>query len=218
MTKKSNYLSIVKHYENCFDKHGDNFRGVDWPKEGDVNTRYKVMLDLLKYDDSKPAKPSLLDFGCGLAHFYDYIASQAADVTYSGLDISEKFIAQCQKKHPDKTFYCADILDSGATLPDFDYIVMNGVFTEKRELSYDDMLVYFTELLSAAFNKCKRGLAFNVMSKLVEWEREDLFHLPFDTLGKIVSEKLNRSFVIRHDYGLFEYSVYIYKTPNSVKK
>jgi len=55
------------------------------------------------------------------------------------------------------------------------------------------------------------GVAFNVMSKHVDWERDDLFHLPFDTLARYLIASLTRNFVIRSDYGLYEYTTYIYR-------
>jgi len=48
---------------------------------------------------------------------------------------------------------------------EYDYIVMNGVFTEKRDLSYETMFQYFTEMISKIYKHCNKGLAFNVMSK-----------------------------------------------------
>jgi SAM-dependent methyltransferase len=214
MTQEKKYLSIVKHYEECFDKYGDTHLGVDWPKPEDVITRYQVMLDLLKYDTKKPKKSSLLDFGCGLAHFYDFIVEKTRKIDYSGLDISKKFISQCRNKHPHNSFYCLDIFNSSNKIPIFDYIIMNGVFTEKRELSTSEMTAYLEKMITIVFNKCKCGMAFNVMSKLVDWERSDLFHMPFDQLSNLISKQLSRNFVIRHDYGLYEYTVYIYKKPN----
>jgi hypothetical protein len=56
-----------------------------------------------------------------------------------------------------------------------------------------------------------RGLAFNVMSKHVDWERPDLFHLPFDALAQVLARSLTRNFVIRNDYGLYEYTTYVYR-------
>jgi hypothetical protein len=88
---------------------------------------------------------------------------------------------------------------------------MNGVFTEKRELSFDEMLAYFKQLLKAVFNKTGIGLAFNVMSKQVDWEREDLFHLALDNLADFLTRELSRSFIIRNDYGLYEYTTYVYR-------
>jgi hypothetical protein len=88
---------------------------------------------------------------------------------------------------------------------------MNGVFTEKRGLSQQEMLAYFEALVAAAFRKAGAGLAFNVMSKQVDWERDDLFHLPFDALAGFLASRISRNFVIRHDYGLYEYTVYVYR-------
>ena len=55
------------------------------------------------------------------------------------------------------------------------------------------------------------GATYEVMSKNVEWERDDLFHLPHDLLSNFLCEKLTRNYVIRNDYGLYEYTVYIFK-------
>ena len=103
-----------------------------------------------------------------------------------------------------------DILDRDAALPDYDYVVMNGVFNYRGELSRERMLAYWKRMTVAAFRHCRRGIAFNVMSKLVDWERDDLFHLPFDTMSRFVAHELSRHFVIRHDYDAYEYTVYVY--------
>ena len=212
MSDEKNYLEIVKHYENCLEQHGDNHLGVDWPNADDVDKRYKVMLDLIKYKDDQNGKVSLLDFGCGGAHLLHFIEqSNIANIRYSGLDASEKFVHLCRNKYPNFDFYCVDILEKSNELPAFDYIIMNGVFTEKRNLSFDEMFGYFSKMVKIAFEKVNVGLAFNVMSKHVDWERDDLFHVPFDTLANFIQKNLSRNYVIRNDYGLYEYTVYVYK-------
>ncbi len=51
------------------------------------------------------------------------------------------------------------------------------------------------------------------MSKQVDWERDDLFHLPLDQMADFVCGNLSRNFVIRNDYGLYEYTTYVYREP-----
>ncbi len=205
------YHEIISHYEACLDTHGDTHLGVDWPRKEDVLKRYNIMLDIVR---EKGQKVSLLDFGCGAAHLLEYICeSDLRHIEYSGLDISNKFIKLCRDKHPEVNFYCYDILEDGAVFPEVDYIVMNGVFTEKRSMSYEEMLQYFTLMITVAFSRARKGLAFNVMSKYVDWERDDLFHLSFNEMAEVVTKKLGRHFVIRNDYGLYEYTVYVYKNP-----
>jgi SAM-dependent methyltransferase len=211
MSKK--YLnSIVRHYEECLEKYGDNHLGVDWPKLDDVEKRYKIMLDIIRVKEDSSDKVSLLDFGCGAAHLFQYILDQNINnISYAGLDVSEKFVRLSREKYPELLFFQEDILEGKTKLPYFDYIVMNGVFTEKRELSFDEMWDYLSIMLLKVFSFANKGIAFNVMSKSVEWEREDLFHLPTDILINFLTKKMTRNFIIRNDYGLYEYTTYIYK-------
>lgn len=210
----SDYRDIVAHYEACLETYGDTHLGVDWPKEADVFKRYAVMLEVIR---ERGHQVSLLDFGCGASHLYGHMQREGySSVDYAGLDLSEKFIALCQSKYPENAYYCLDILQDRDSFPEFDYIVMNGVFTEKRALSFDAMLAYFKDMIGAAYAKARQGLAFNVMSKQVNWEREDLFHLPLDTLADFLTKEISRNFVIRNDYGLYEYTVYVYRYPVGV--
>jgi SAM-dependent methyltransferase len=205
------YLDIVSHYESCLERHGDTHLGVDWPKKEDVNERHRVMLEVVKRDLPERTV-RLLDFGCGAAHLYEHIRDNGiANIEYAGLDLSDKFIELCRSKFPSNNFYCLDLLQESGSLPSFDYIVMNGVFTEKRSLTFDEMFTYFKRLVKKVFEKAEVGIAFNVMSKHVDWEREDLFHLPFDELAAFLKQELTRNFIIRNDYGLYEYTTYVYR-------
>lgn len=206
------YRRIVDHYEACLDRHGDTHLGVDWPRPEDVDTRHEVMLGVVR-PGAGPV--SLLDFGCGAGHFREFLRRHGVDrVAYSGLDLSERFVALCRAKFPGDDFRCADVLAiPAADLPRYDYVVANGVFTEKRDLDFDAMLAYFEALVARLFAMSRVGIAFNVMSKHVDWERDDLFHLPLDVLGRFLTGRVTRHFVARNDYGLYEYTVYAYREP-----
>jgi len=205
---KNNYLDIVRHYEKCFELYGDTSQGVDWPNQEDAKTRYRVMIEALHFAPSE----TLLDFGCGLAHFHDFLEGyDALDVKYAGLELSDKMLGAIKKKKPAIDFYSNDVISDGWQIPQFDFTVMNGVFTEKLHLETDQMFDYMTKLIKIVFDNSKVGLAFNVMSTQVDWERDDLFHLSLDKLAWFIKEDLSRKYIIRNDYGLYEYTVYIFK-------
>lgn len=207
----ADYRTIVAHYEDCLAREGDTHLGVDWPNREDALRRYQVMLDLVRpAADGRRIK--LLDFGCGASHLFEYmLAHDIQGIDYAGLDLSDKFVELSRAKFPGNLYFCQDALTGDAPLPDFDYAVMNGVFTVKRDLGFADMLAYFKRLVGKLFEAARLGVAFNVMSKQVDWERDDLFHLPLDTLADFVTGELSRNFVIRNDYGLYEYTTYVYK-------
>jgi len=198
MTDKK-YLTIISHYEPCLRRHGDTHLGVDWPKEEDADTRYQVMLEVIKRGaKDAPPKVTLLDFGCEASHLYEYmLKKQINGVDYSGLDLSDEFIRLSKAKFPNLTYYHADILEDTSALPFFDYIVLNGVFTLKCDLSFPEMLEFFQKTVRRTFQRARVGIAFNVMSKQVDWERHDLFHLPLDTLASFLTHDVSRNFVVR---------------------
>jgi SAM-dependent methyltransferase len=204
-------MEIVRHYEACLERYGDSYLGVDWPKARDVPTRYRVMLDMIELEPAPEAPRTLLDFGCGTSDLYAYIReSGLSNIEYSGLDISEKFIALCRNKFPENSYYCVDVLDGNVRLPRFDYVVMNGVFTEKRGLTFEEMFSYLKAVLRRTFPLVRIGLAFNVMSQHVDWQRDELFHLPFDLIADFLTQELSRNIVFRSDYGLYEYTTYVF--------
>ncbi len=207
--RNKKYLELISHYEECFCKHGDSHLGVDWPKFDDAQKRYKVMLDILNIN----SPCTLLDFGCGLGHLLEYIRKKnLKQIYYEGCDISSLFVSKCKEKFPDVVFFEIDILENDIQTT-YDYIIANGVFTEKRNMTFDEMWDYFSEVILKLFQVCKKGLAFNLMSKHVDWEREDLFHVPFDKLASFLKSKLSRHFIFRSDYGLYEYTTYVFKEP-----
>lgn len=205
------FRRLMVHYESCFARYGDCARGVDWPDTESAHTRYRVMTEVMQAPDAE-----LLDFGCGAAHLLDYLhASGRNDVRYRGVDLSPVFIDHCRAKYPGVSFDCIDALAGGTTLPEADYIVLNGLFTERCGIPVEEMFAAMSDLLEVVFARARIGIAFNVMSKYVDWERDDLFHLPYDDLARFVVARLSRHHVIRADYGLYEYTAYVYKQPRA---
>ena len=208
------FKDLVEGSESVLHSHGSSSPdGVGWNRD-DAEARYRVMLEMIR-DYEKPV--SLLDFGCGLSHFYDYIRAQGLhNLHYSGLDVSAGFLAASRNRFPDVQYFDIDVLaESPLELPMFDYVVMNGITHWRGARGQDEMFDYLTTLVSRLFTVTRVGLAFNVITKQVEWERDELFHVPIDPLLSFLSRNVSRHVVIRHDYGLFEYSVYLYRTPSN---
>jgi SAM-dependent methyltransferase len=204
---------VSESCEGDLARHGDSYLGVGYTKSADeAAERYALMLGVIR-EISEPI--TLLDLGCGLGHLGDVIEADRAwaHVRYTGLDISERYLAAARTRRPDRVFLRMDVLADDAELPMFDYVVLNGVFNYRGVIPFDRMLTYWQDLLVVAFKHARLGLAFNVMSPHVDWERDDLFHLPLDTMSAFVWSRLTRFFVVRHDYRACEYVTYLYRTP-----
>lgn len=213
MTTTTDYLKIARHYEECLRKHGPNHKGMDWPNQADLARRFDVMLGLTKPGTEVSR---LLDLGCGAGLFAEHLSEHdhIAAFNYTGVDISPEMVAAAKEKNPGVFFETRDVLIRPYEKDSFDYVVMNGLLTEKLTLSQSDMEEFAFAMIKRAFDSCRVGIAFNVMSSHVDWKREDLFHLSFDSLASFLSSEVSRHFTFRADYGLYEYTAYVYRHPN----
>jgi SAM-dependent methyltransferase len=210
-TAPQDYISAA--CEEDLREHGDSFRGVGYTKSPDeAQERYALMLEVIRERDTEI---TLLDLGCGLAHMLDHIERRPdlAGVRYAGRDVSIAYVEAARRRHPEADLDVADVLRSDANLGGYDYVVMNGLFNWRGDLSTRTMLRYCERMTRAAFAHAGRGIAFNVMSTIVDWRRDDLFHLPFNVLARSLAKNLSRHFVVRHDYEAYEYTTYVYRYP-----
>jgi SAM-dependent methyltransferase len=203
---------IKDHYNKCFLKHGDNYKGADWPNKEDLIKRYMVMSSVVKSKKKDDNPDVILDFGCGTGMFYEFLSKENLNLKYIGLDINKDLIFFAKEKYKNIDFYNMDILkDKNNFNLNYDYAICNGVFTEKLSLTNDEMFVFLKETITILFNRSNKGIAFNVMSGIVDFKRDDLFHLDINLLFDFLCKNLTRNFIIRNDYGLYEYTVYLYK-------
>jgi len=206
------YQHITDRIEAYFEREGDSPQGMAWPNVPDAVRRYNVMLDVIR-ENSRPVR--LLDFGCGTGHLYEHLISRPdLKIEYHGIDLSDRFITTARQKHPNVRFDQADVLKQPQVLDSYDYVVVNGVFTAKWEVRFDTMWDFLQQTITLLFRHCEGGIAFNTMSKHVDWERDDLFHLPLEKLTTFLCRDVSRHFVIRNDYGLYEYTTYVYREAN----
>lgn len=197
---------LKEHYEATLAKHGPNYKGMDWPSEKDAEKRYEVMEAVQGMDSG-----SILDLGCGAGLFLEWLRGEYIINDYLGVDISPKMIAEAKKRHPDYNFVERDILINPYADNGWDYCIMNGVLTVKATNTQEQMWDFAKKMILAAFKTAKIGIAFNVMSPLVDWRRDDLFYVGFDEMAAFLKKEVSKNFVFRQDYGLYEYCVYLYK-------
>ena len=210
------YMEIISHYENCLSKHKTGAKAVDWKNEDSANTRYEVMLGLIP-SSKEPVR--ILDFGCGLGGLKTYIDKHKLNhIEYEGLEISKAYAKAARKNHPGVKIHCLDILKDKAKLSNYDYIVLNGIFTRRENMSETQMLEYLRRVTEKLFPYARHGIAFNVMSQNVDWKSNELFHPSNNELVSVISKSLSPHFVLRNDYGLYETTCYVYQEPTSSKQ
>lgn len=213
----NSYKKLVEHYNEKFNQHGDTPQGYDWSNEKDMETRYKIMRKLL--GPLIFEKTSILDFGCGAGRFWKYIKNFSF-IDYTGIDINKEMIDKARELYPKVPFGLIDIHSKegweafnnpNICKESYDFVICNGTFTVKGNLTQEEMTNFFCSTIEKLWTKTNKGIAFNLMSKILDYERDDLFHVSFDEVSQWVYDNLSSKFMIRQDYGLREFTMYVYK-------
>jgi SAM-dependent methyltransferase len=198
---------IADIYSRRVKEHGYSHESVCWGSRNGQQLRFKVLSEIAILDNC-----SILDVGCGLADFWEYIKKITQNVDYTGIDISSEMIEKAKSQFPSLKLDCIDLL-SDATLFQFDYVFASGLFNRLYENQYETMFA----LIEKLFSLSKYGLAFNSLSG---WKKED-FQSDFapDPYHIIdFCRTLTPWISCRFDYMPHDFTLYLYQDFNGVKR
>jgi len=197
--------SVVSHYESRLREYGPTARGMDWKDEASQRLRFQVLCELCDLSGAR-----LHDVGCGDGQLYDFLREQEIGAEYIGSDFSAEMVEAARSKHPDARFECWDILQE-STLQSVDILVASGLFhvrLDHREATWSE---FVEDMIRRMYSLCQTGIAFNMMSDQVDYRSEKLYYSNPGRMLDFCRRELSRQVVIRHDYPLFEYTVYVFR-------
>mgnify|MGYP000986082903 CR=1 FL=1 len=205
MTQDKISKAMQEHYSKTFSAHGCSSEGVDWGnKQQAVALRHRAMEAVIR---SYPA--SILDVGCGYGAFLDY-AQEPENLSYTGIDLVEDMVKSGRSLHPKAKFICGDFLNSQISPRSYDYVICNGILTQKLVATTAEMDEYARQLVRKMFETAKIGIAFNIMSTHVNFQVENLYYKdPLEMLGWVMNE-ISPHVRLDHAYPLYEYTLYVY--------
>lgn len=198
--------SLATHYRNTLAEHGATARGVDWRDDKTAAIRHAQMAKLFLPEADTF---TLLDVGCGYGAFADMLHPHYPNARYHGVDIVEAMIAAARVNHPEHSFTVGDFAESD--LGQFDYVICNGIFTQKLEASALAMETYVKHMVKKMFASARIGCCFNLMSSRANFFAPNLFYRhPAEILTYCLSE-VTSNVKLDHSYGLYEFTVYLYR-------
>lgn len=202
---------LSQHYGQKFAEHGARPEGVDWGADpADHRLRLGRMLAVAELGQQTGVRHSILDVGCGYGSLLGLMREQGLDFAYSGIDLCEPMISAARAQYPSDEWLVGDVVDMEGTRL-FDYVVCNGILTQKLGASIRDMDKFLKVIVSRIFELCRVGVAFNVMTTHVNFMSPNLYYRnPSELLAWCMSE-LTPRVRLDHAYPLFEYTIYLYR-------
>lgn len=196
---------LKKFYKNEFTIYGDSHSSVRYASKESQWKRYDILTQI-----SNLQNKSILDYGCGTGHLLEYLNEKAIVINdYIGVDILPEFLQVAKEKFPSATFL-ESLFDCNRP---FDFGIVSGTFND----TLSDNRNFWQQAISELFISCREGIAFNLMSKYVDYENPNLFYESPSYVLDFVKKNLSPFVTIRHDYLCkvdsvpYEFSVYVYK-------
>lgn len=201
--------TLKKHYRGLFRQHGYSTKSVQYP---DKKTHFKRFQILTEIDNNLN---SVIDVGSGLGFFLEFLISKKSNIRYLGVDYLGEFVEFTKNKYSSYRFAQFQVFDiTKNSLPkNYDYILANGFFSNKRKDNKNFMLSSIRKM----FNAARRGISFNAMSTYVDYKDENLYYVDPLVIFDYCKKNLTNRVTLRHDYLIrkgvspYEYTIYLYK-------
>lgn len=200
--------NVIDYFEGCLATHGDSAKGVDYNGTESQSQRFEILSAIAPLSGC-----SVLDVACGLGHFYDFTQQKGIELAaYKGVDITPGMIKHAQARHPQLEFAQADILAMPApSAPLFDYVVCCGLFHLRANNSALEWQEFCQTMIQRMYRYARRGLAFNMMTDQVDFQIDRLYYADPTYYFNFCRHSLSRRVTLRHDYPLYEFTLYIYR-------
>ena len=203
--------ALEQHYSATFSRHGASSEGVDWGSdEARMFLRYEKMLSVGAFAAGNRA--SLLDVGCGYGGLQQFAIRRNIDLDYTGIDVAGNMIEWAGAHIPSGNFIHGDILDYKFARR-FDYVVCNGILTQKLEAARTEMDQFANQLIRQMFSLCMVGIAFNVMTTKANYYAANLYYRDPAELFSWCASEVTPHIKLDHSYPLYEYTIYLYRNP-----
>ncbi len=202
MDKKSRTAMTV-HYTELLHKHGSTKEALVYRDKKQQISRYALLTDI----GPMAVESSVLDVGCGLGHFCEYLRQYGWKGKYLGLDINADMIRAAQERLPDEEFLCVDLLTEEFQRQN-DYVFCGATIQHRPK--YGDPQQYLEQMVKEMFSLARMGLAFDIFSGRTDYQDEShLYANPEELLEFCYG--LTGRVVLRNDSRPYELMMYLYR-------
>jgi 2-polyprenyl-3-methyl-5-hydroxy-6-metoxy-1,4-benzoquinol methylase len=201
---RSDEKRISEIYNTRLQEGLSDYKVVGWGSKESQYLRFKILTEI-----NELTGMSVLDVGCGLGELYNFFKKNEIKIeSYKGIDISEDCIIEARKRLSATNQASFDFRNiekiDGENL--YDYIFLSGSLNLKME----DNLSFAKKVIQRMYSLCRKGVACNFLSTYVDFSLEKDYHYSPEEVFSFSKELSNRV-VLRHDYPLYEFTIYIYK-------
>jgi ubiquinone/menaquinone biosynthesis C-methylase UbiE len=194
---------VIQRYSERIRKYGADVRALGWRDTAQQALRFEVLTEGSRVRSGE----SVLDIGCGFGDLDDFLRARGIEAHYTGCDISADVLTVARARHPDRAFEERDVLRSPYPPSVFDHVFISGIFNYRIA----DNMGFLESMLRAAFAMAASSVAANMLTEQVDYREPALYYYSPEAALKF-ARGLTRHVALRHDYPLYEFSLFLHRT------
>jgi SAM-dependent methyltransferase len=195
---------IIERYNKRLEKHGASIDALASGNRDRQFLRFKILTSLMDLNGK-----SILDLGCGFGDIITFFKENDIKTKdYLGIDINPKLIEAAKRKFPKNKFECKDILRDDPSSQKVDVVISSSTFNNR--LNYINNYEFIRSILEKCYSIANLGVAINFMTDYVDFQDPDVFYYNPEKVFSI-SKEIAKRVTLRHDYHLYEFTVFLLK-------
>lgn len=196
---------IEKLYTENLEKFGIDSKSVGWNSPESQTLRFQKLLSLVDEPGIKPF--TLNELGCGYGELYKYCESNNYKLKkFNGYDISEKMLTAAKSYlNADNAFF----YQNSEIITKADYTITSGIFNVKFEEEKNNWEGFIKQTLKNMFEFSEIGMSFNLLTKYVDFEDENLYYADPSYYFDFCKKELSKYVSLIHDYKLYEWTIIV---------
>jgi hypothetical protein len=139
------------------------------------------------------------------------LEARGMKAVYTGIDVVADMIFSAKARQPQRSWIVGDFLTWDSDRK-YDFVVANGLLTQKMGTSIMDMNRFAQSLIIKMFDTCRIGVSFNMMSTFVNFQAPNLYYRsPSEMVAWCTSEVTPHVKLNAHYIPWFEYTISLFK-------
>lgn len=154
---------MVERYSTRLRQFGADPRTLGWDKRESQVTRFAAATRALSF-----AGRSILDIGCGLADFNEFLRRDPATTPsgYAGIDINPDLIEVCRQRFADSAFEVRNVLREPVMDRRWDIVTMFGLLNLRFSEFTNES--YARDFIASAYGICNEALVVDMLSARID--------------------------------------------------
>lgn len=202
--KEQDKKAIVARYNERLAEHGGNVEALACGGRDRQQLRFAILAEIADLSGA-----TILDVGCGFGDFLEYLDKKKIAIgTYKGVEINPDLIAEAKRRYvhrPETIFEVVDVTEEGFD-ERYDYVVAGSTF---NNVLNEGNMAFLERTLPRLFSLARKGVSINFQTDYVDFKRDDLFYYNPEKVFSLC-KSITKRVTLRHDYPLYDFTVYLY--------